>query len=422
MNITLTLSNHLNGRNIFTKVIPTVNTLTNLFKSLEEKNWDYRLLKGWEKPIYNAYNFDGIQSNLKVAKGDEKIQLIKNHLLNQDPNKLGAHPICIYLIAFYLQQGHPKKISSFEEFVVANGISEKKMSAQAIWSVGVNDGKYLGLFDDQLNISDWSFFESWTTLKSSVDIHKKTVDIESPQTITAEDNSSYKNQSNIFDPSHLEYFLSLPNDSKVFMGPNSLSWSTYVTQEQIEGLQLLNKNFYRDQLLEFCADKRHSDMLTLLAVLSWGGMHREHGKKLLRSSETVLDIVNKLRNNYFESRKEAFNYIQMQRKNNLLPGLGIGYFTKLICFMAPELKGYIMDQWVAKAINLITDNKIVKIDRSHWVTDENNCDDYEKFCFEVDRIGEFLKTDGYKAEEKLFSIGGRTKGAWRKYVIEKYVI
>ncbi len=81
-----------------------------------------------------------------------------------------------------------------------------------------------------------------------------------------------------------------------------------------------------------------------------------------------------------------------------------------------------MDQWVAKSINLITENPFIKINKSSWVTDENDAHIYEQFCNEIDKVGLQLNVDGIKAEEKLFSIGGREKGAWRKYVIEKYIV
>ena len=38
---------------------------------------------------------------------------------------------------------------------------------------------------------------------------------------------------------------------------------------------------YRDELIEFYSNKHNSDQDTLIAILSWGGMHREHGKKTI---------------------------------------------------------------------------------------------------------------------------------------------
>lgn len=412
MNTTARLPKVLNGREIFSKVVPTVNTLKNLFKSLESNGWDYKSLKNWEKPIFKAYNLEQIISKLRIAEENDRSTLIKQHLLKQDSRILGAHPICIYLLAYFFQENESNDFKVFEKFVQDNGISNKKLSAQAIWSVGTNDGKFLNLFDDKLNVIDWDFFNSWINNQSIEKIKTQPIG-EKKEKVTL---------SSIKEKSHKIYFLNSPNESKVFKGPNSLSWSLFVYGNGIAAQDLLDRNFYRDDLLAFCSDKSNSDLLTLLAILSWGGMNREHGKNLFTNTEPILDIVNKLRNSYFKTRVEAFNYIQEKRNAKLLPGLGIGYFTKLICFLAPELNGYIMDQWVAKSINLIAERNIVQINKSHWVTDENNGSAYETFCDEVDKIGALLNLSGYKAEEKFFSIGGRNKGAWRKYVIENYKI
>ena len=412
MNTIARLPQVLNGREIFSKVVPTVNTLKNLFKSLETNDWNIKSLKTWEKPIFKAYKLESILSSLRTVEQNDRSKLIKEQLVKQDSRDLGAHPICIYLLAYFFQEKKSTDFKDFEKFVQDNGISKKKLSAQAIWSVGTHDGKFLGIFDENLKVIDWDFFTSW--------INNKSTDHFTPQLLTEKkEKKTFSEKSAI---SHKTHFINAPIEDKVFKGPNSLSWSQFVYGKSLSGEDLLNRNFYRDELLNFCSDKSNSDMLTLLAILSWGGMNREHGKNLFTNTDPILDIVYKLRTSHFKTRSEAYNYIQEKRKSKLLPGLGIGYFTKLICFLAPELNGYIMDQWVAKSINLIAEKNIVHINKSHWVTDENNSEAYESFCDEVDKIGAELNLSGYKAEEKLFSIGGKNKGAWRKYVIENYSI
>ncbi len=392
MNQIKTLPKQLRGRDIFTKVIPTVNTLTNLFKSLDEHEWDEKALKNWENPIFKAYKLENIKAKLKSATNLERKSLVRNHILELDGNQLGAHPLCVYLIAFY-KSNYPADQYTFDQFIKESGISDKEGSANAIWSVGSQDGRYLGIFNDMNEIIDQEFISSWTGIKT--DKLKRT---------------------------HLTHFLELPWDSKKFTGPNTMSWCKYVLEESANLPNSFNTNFYRDDLLSYCNDRNNSDFHTLLAVLSWGGMNRRNGKRLLAKPEPILDIIGKLRNGEFKNRRDAFLYIQSKRKEGSLPGLGIGYFTKLICFLAPNLNGYIMDQWVAKSINLITENSFIKINKSSWVTDENDAHVYEKFCSEIDKIGLELNVDGFKAEEKLFSIGGREKWAWRKYVIEKYIV
>jgi hypothetical protein len=106
---------------------------------------------------------------------------------------------------------------------------------------------------------------------------------------------------------------------------------------------------------------------------------------------------------------------------NKLPGLGIGYFTKLICFLAPQLNGYILDQWLGKSINLLTGKKLVSITDKGWVTDKNDANTYEVFCSKIDALAKLIQCSGLETEERLFSkgaIGKSERGAWRKYVMK----
>ena len=135
MNQIKTLPKQLRGRDIFTKVIPTVNTLTNLFKSLDAHDWDEKALKNWEKPIYKAYKLESIKAKLKSASNLERKSLVRNHILELDGNKLGVHPLCVYLILFY-KSNYPADQYTFDQFIKESGISDKEGSANAIWSVG----------------------------------------------------------------------------------------------------------------------------------------------------------------------------------------------------------------------------------------------------------------------------------------------
>ncbi|MGN5953153.1 hypothetical protein ACP6L2_00925 [Sphingobacterium lactis] len=409
MNTTPTLLNKLGERNIFNKVIPTVNTFTNLFNRLDELGWNFHDLKQWEKPIYKAFKIEEIKPQLVHSSGELRSELIKQHLLHIPHRNLGAHPVCIYLVAYYFSMYKPNGFTFFD-FISKNGISNRPGSAQAIWDVGRSCGEYLGIFRNKFEFIDWDFFLKWQN-PIAHPIEKAAIE---PLNITSKEKKDKVRFDNI-----LEYFLAIQDESKPFTGPNSLSWIKFVVGKEYQNKKL-DRSLYRDDLLDFCEDTNNADFDCLLAILSWGGMHREHGKDLLKEPSSILDITFKLRNNYFATRQDAFEYIQEKRKLGLLPGLGIGYFTKLICFLAPQLNGYIMDQWVAKSINLITRKNITHIDKIGWVTDKNNKINYENFCSEIDQIAQKLNISGYKAEEKLFSIGGRNKGKWRKFVVESY--
>lgn len=198
-----TLSKQLQGRDIFSRVIPTVNTLKNLFKKLDKLEWDYSQLKNWEKPIFNTYSLDNIKAHLKKSDEVDRVRTIKSHLLNIDPHTLGPHPICIYLIAYFLQSTKTKDLNNFKKYVIDNGISTNVGSATAIWHVGTNDGKFLGLFDDQLNIKDFDFFEKWSKdeVKEPVSVTAAQVEEEIVQDLNTSANP-------------LQFFLSLKENTK----------------------------------------------------------------------------------------------------------------------------------------------------------------------------------------------------------------
>lgn len=218
---------------------------------------------------------------------------------------------------------------------------------------------------------------------------------------------------------HLKYLIEIGDSTQGYVGNNSLKWGNATLSKTDTLDQYLDRRLDRYELFEYCQNEKNDDLNVLIAILSWGGMRRDHGRILLNNPGIVLALVQSLRNGDFHTRRDAFSSFQKHRMNGSLPGLGIGYFTKLICFLAPSLNGYIMDQWVAKSINLLTGDKIVSISNNVWVNDINNCDTYEKFCGEIDKLATMLGCTGFEAEKRIFSVG-RRKGQWRNYVIGNY--
>lgn len=223
----------------------------------------------------------------------------------------------------------------------------------------------------------------------------------------------------IFIEPHFDVLKRMPKGNQGYVGTHSLNWANQVFPNyKFDGT--LDKRFERSQLFDYCKNSQNNDLHVLVAILSWGGMRRDHGRLLEKQLPLLLSLVKDLRNGIFLTRKEAFFKIQNMRKSGELPGLGIGYFTKLICFLAPNLNGYIMDQWVAKSINLLTGKAQVQLTNGNWVNDENTAETYEIFCYYVDKLGELLECSGFEAEERIFSVGGRKKGDWRNYLVNNY--
>ncbi|WP_197282639.1 hypothetical protein [Bacillus sp. FJAT-18017] len=154
------LPGNLRGRSIHIKVIPTVCNLKNMLIKLEEVNGDYSQLKQWEKRSYKAYQIEKIKPALLKASPLERKLLIKQHILNEDPNDLGASCIDIYLVAYVAETFGPGK-ERFFRYIKESGISDEANTAQAIWQVGKGDGVYLDLLHDDGPIKDWEFFRRW---------------------------------------------------------------------------------------------------------------------------------------------------------------------------------------------------------------------------------------------------------------------
>lgn len=219
---------------------------------------------------------------------------------------------------------------------------------------------------------------------------------------------------------HLDKLIEIGKEDIVYIGSNSLSWAKSVIKNSKEIDVLLNKTFERKELLHYCNNSKCTNLNVSLAILSWGGMRRDHGRLLFSKKSSALDnLVTRLRENKYLTRRLAFEDFQAERKLGNLPGLGIGYYTKLIFFLSPSLNGYIMDQWVSKSINLLTGKSIVSLNSNSWVNDKNSPEDYDIFCECVDELSKILNCSGAEAEERIFSIG-HNKGKWRRYLIDSY--
>jgi hypothetical protein len=147
--------------------------------------------------------------------------------------------------------------------------------------------------------------------------------------------------------------------------------------------------------------------------MAWGGMRRDHARDAWQEREKWLPIIKALRNEKC-ARRDAYRAFQKAE----ISGLGPAYFTKLIFFSCPHHSGYIMDQWTGKSINLLFgDGKSHPILFSgHWVSRSNSPETYEEFCVLVEHLAKKLEVGPPKAEEMIFSSGGKNPGRWRQYV------
>ena len=150
-------------------------------------------------------------------------------------------------------------------------------------------------------------------------------------------------------------------------GINAKDWGKYFYNDDLN--IKLDTKLTRSKLLDdnFIKDLNNEEFA--IAILSWGGMNREHGKSLFQNKEW-LELFEKIRSNKITTREEAYALFTALRKSKKLKGMGPAYFTKLICFVNPNLKGFIMDPWTSKSINLLFENKIVALTNSGHVAEK----------------------------------------------------
>jgi hypothetical protein len=216
----------------------------------------------------------------------------------------------------------------------------------------------------------------------------------------------------------LQLFIKSVGDFKKWTGINALNWAKYVDSSFSN--ELLNKKLTRMDLLSSDFVNSLDDRELSCAILSWGGMNREHGSSLFTESEW-LDLVREIRSSRIQNREDAYKKFFLLKKQNKLPGMGPAYYTKLVCFLNPKLNGYIMDQWTAKSVNLLCKKEIVKLTPNGFVDPlKNDVIVYQTFCEVIDQLSIDLQMIGIDVEESMFSSGGKRKGQWRKVVLEQW--
>lgn len=206
-----------------------------------------------------------------------------------------------------------------------------------------------------------------------------------------------------------------------WVGFNIKNWWNYVEPRlslQYPETNLPNDKVTRTQLKEFChADSGVSDIECAAAVMAWGGQNRKHGITLFNRFSEIQPIISDMRKGnitHLEAYKR-FDDIWKQPQNL---GMGAAYFTKLIFFCEPSHKGYIMDQWTSKSVNLLTGNDVVYLTAGH-VNKKNTASNYQNFCEYTEKLASKLSTSGENIEIAMFSKGGRKKWPWRQYVVDQ---
>lgn len=227
---------------------------------------------------------------------------------------------------------------------------------------------------------------------------------------------------------HSEFFAAnlLKAKSESWAGGNILEFASYISGKgiTINLSDYPNVKLDRKSLFELVSDRTNNTFKCCIAILAWGGMNREHAVSALSSWNEWEHIATKIRNGEL-TRREAYKAFYQLRKSKKLKGLGPAYFTKIIYFLSKEEnRGYIMDQWTARSVNLLLETKAIGLTKitakskkvSFFVTDKNTDLIYENFCQFVEQLAQLHQTTPDLVEMSLFSRGYR-QGPWRNYVI-----
>ena len=230
---------------------------------------------------------------------------------------------------------------------------------------------------------------------------------------------------------HYDHFLRCFDEERIlrqdekskWIGANLSRWWHHVSAETRfhppTADRLPDTQIKRECLKIFChQDSGYADWQCLAAVLAWGGQNHKNGALCFDHFEAEFQpVIAAMRQGQMTST-DAYETFDDLWKKRPAKGLGAAYFTKLIYFCVSTHDGYIMDQWAAKSINLLTGQDIVKLS-SGWIDQCNTAANYEAYCAAVERLADDLDTTGEEIELTLFSRGGRQKWPWRQYVVDQ---
>jgi hypothetical protein len=219
-----------------------------------------------------------------------------------------------------------------------------------------------------------------------------------------------------FDEKHLRAFKTAALPEQRWLGKEPRRWASTLVAEDIVALLPLGRQT-RQELRRFCCDRNASTVACFLAIMSWGGMHLGNAREAWKHKAGWLCTIERLRSS--QNSREHDYHTLAQLRPFPLHGIGPAYFTKLLYFLRPVQDAYIMDQWTAKSLQLLSRQRRPLLRADH-VSDANTHADYGWFCEAVESLAEQTCWTPSVVEERLFSGGGRLRAEWREHVIRNW--
>ena len=215
-------------------------------------------------------------------------------------------------------------------------------------------------------------------------------------------------------------------------------------RHEVDRVRLPKGKVRRSEVFELAADRSVSTATVCVAAMAWGGMRLRNWMLLWEPTDGEwLNVAKRIRNGKL-TRAKGYACLKKLKEEEKLKGMGPAFFTKLIYFLTSRDKSkrhtaYIMDQWAASSVNVLTGWDMVRMDvtpksprrtrkssmselaRSYafTVSDKNTAVDYETFCSAVDQLAcRFcLSTD--QVDQALFGADAIGPGCWRRYLIHQ---
>ncbi|MFI8577804.1 hypothetical protein ACIGEL_19115 [Rossellomorea aquimaris] len=100
---------HLKRRNILQNVIPTVCNIKNMLDKLDLYQGDETILKSWEKRCFSNYRLNTIKEHLVIVSTENRLHVLRKHILSLEPHELRSNVLDIYIIAFIAETYGPGK-------------------------------------------------------------------------------------------------------------------------------------------------------------------------------------------------------------------------------------------------------------------------------------------------------------------------
>ena len=215
--------------------------------------------------------------------------------------------------------------------------------------------------------------------------------------------------------------------------------STTVIRE-FDKEKIADRAILRSEAWNFIESDSDNNLAKVICVLAWGGMNLNHAKLAFRSYDRWGKIVDGMTKGDI-CRFQAYEWFQCLIKNGVLDGMGPAYFTKLIYFLEKCHRGYILDQWTARSLNLLrnSDSQAIWLipggsspskERNYYYVHpvKNDVSIYEAFCNDLESLTMAIpnalaagsRSKEEAVEKAIFSHGGRCGqlGGWRSYVLD----